>query len=336
IPLIVVKHLFSPRTAQICSENTGCCDLPQVSASCLANCQCPREVPKCAAGVSLILDSCGCCKVCAQQLFEDCSKTQPCDHTKGLECNLGGGSAKGVCRAKSAGRTCEYNSKIYQNGEIFRPNCKHQCTCVDGVVGCVSLCPSELSLLRLGWAKPGEVKVQGWCCKQLAYSKDAKKESSVEKNRKKHIVCVSQTTAWSPCSKSCGTGVSSRTTNRNTQCKLVRETRLCKVRTCNQMTFILSMNCRFSAFKMSYSGCRSLKKFQPIYCGCRSDGRCCRPHRTWTIRVRFQCKNGEIITRMLMMIKSCKCNHNSSGGNEKSPALYGLFNDIHSENVKER
>nr|XP_020447111.1 protein CYR61-like isoform X1 [Monopterus albus] len=355
-----------------------------VSASCLANCQCPREVPKCAAGVSLILDSCGCCKVCAQQLFEDCSKTQPCDHTKGLECNLGGGSAKGVCRAKSAGRTCEYNSKIYQNGEIFRPNCKHQCTCVDGVVGCVSLCPSELSLLRLGWAKPGEVKVQGWCCKQLAYSKDAKKESSVEKNRKKHssdreddlsntnelapvwrgkskslpafrshpmghmvakgVVCVSQTTAWSPCSKSCGTGVSSRTTNRNTQCKLVRETRLCKVRTCNQMTFSKLMkqqNCNHTEktscpVKMSYSGCRSLKKFQPIYCGCRSDGRCCRPHRTWTIRVRFQCKNGEIITRMLMMIKSCKCNHNSSGGNEKSPALYGLFNDIHSENVKER
>lgn len=47
-----------------------------------------------------MLDSCGCCKVCARQLFEDCSRTQPCDHTKGLECNFGGGfgSDKGICR----------------------------------------------------------------------------------------------------------------------------------------------------------------------------------------------------------------------------------------------
>lgn len=47
-----------------------------------------------------MLDSCGCCKVCARQLFEDCSKTQPCDTAKGLECNFGGGrgSAAGVCR----------------------------------------------------------------------------------------------------------------------------------------------------------------------------------------------------------------------------------------------
>ena len=47
-----------------------------------------------------MLDGCGCCKVCARQLFEDCSKTQPCDHTKGLECNFGGGygSSKGICQ----------------------------------------------------------------------------------------------------------------------------------------------------------------------------------------------------------------------------------------------
>lgn len=74
--------------------------LPQVSASCPKDCRCLPDTPRCAAGVSLMIDGCGCCKVCARQLFEDCSKTQPCDHTKGLECNFGGvyGSAKGICR----------------------------------------------------------------------------------------------------------------------------------------------------------------------------------------------------------------------------------------------
>lgn len=78
--------------------------LSQVSASCPKVCRCPRDAPRCAAGVSLLLDGCGCCAVCARQLFEDCSKTQPCDHTKGLECNFGGryGSAKGICRGTTS------------------------------------------------------------------------------------------------------------------------------------------------------------------------------------------------------------------------------------------
>lgn len=74
--------------------------LSQVSALCPKDCWCPPDNPRCAADVALMLDGCGCCKVCGQQLFEDCSKTQPCDHTKGLECNFGGGSesVKGICR----------------------------------------------------------------------------------------------------------------------------------------------------------------------------------------------------------------------------------------------
>lgn len=51
------------------------------------------------------------------------------------------------------------------------------------------------------------------------------------------VECVSQTTAWSPCSKSCGTGVSTRVTNSNTQCKPVKETRICEVRPCSQVIF---------------------------------------------------------------------------------------------------
>ncbi|XP_026170217.1 CCN family member 1-like [Mastacembelus armatus] len=353
-----------------------------VSASCPEHCLCPPEVPRCGLGISLILDSCGCCNVCARQLFEDCSKTQPCDHKKGLECNFGGrfGSAKGICRAKSDGRTCEYNNKIYQNGEIFHPNCKHQCTCMDGAVGCVSLCPHELSLSKLGCVKPGQVKSRRQCCVQPACPKDTKSESSVEKKQSKkhskdraskddfsntnewapvwkgkskslpafrrHLVargdkCVSQTTAWSPCSKSCGTGVSTRMTNSNTQCRLVTEMRICTVRPCHQKTFSRMMKgkkCNHlektsHPIKLSYSGCRSLKKFQPKYCGLCSDGQCCRPHRTQTTRVLFRCKNGEIMNRMLMMIESCKCDHNCVGGNKKTPNFHRLFDDKHKLNM---
>lgn len=51
------------------------------------------------------------------------------------------------------------------------------------------------------------------------------------------VECVSRTTAWSPCSKSCGTGVSTRVTNSNTQCKRVKETQICQIRPCSQMMF---------------------------------------------------------------------------------------------------
>lgn len=45
--------------------------------------------------------------------------------------------------------------------------------------------------------------------------------------------CVPQTTDWTECSASCGFGISSRVTNINLQCKLVRETRLCQIQECD-------------------------------------------------------------------------------------------------------
>lgn len=45
--------------------------------------------------------------------------------------------------------------------------------------------------------------------------------------------CIEKSTQWSPCSRSCGAGVSTRVSNQNPACKLQMETRLCKVRPCS-------------------------------------------------------------------------------------------------------
>lgn len=47
-----------------------------------------------------------------------------------------------------------------------------------------------------------------------------------------HKNCITQTTSWSPCSRTCGRGLSLRVSNANDQCELVKESRLCNLRPC--------------------------------------------------------------------------------------------------------
>lgn len=77
----------------------------QVTASCPAVCECPKEPLVCPPGVSTVPDGCGCCKVCAAQLNQDCSPMRPCDHHKVLECNYGNDvtMAWGICRGERRG-----------------------------------------------------------------------------------------------------------------------------------------------------------------------------------------------------------------------------------------
>lgn len=48
--------------------------------------------------------------------------------------------------------------------------------------------------------------------------------------------CIEQTTEWGACSQTCGVGVSTRVTNKNRRCEMVKQTRLCLIRPCvNQL-----------------------------------------------------------------------------------------------------
>ncbi|XP_072296434.1 CCN family member 1-like [Eucyclogobius newberryi] len=345
-------------------------DFALASSSSCQRCLCPPERPKCPAGVSIVQDGCGCCKVCAGQLNEDCSRTEPCDHIKGLECNFGGqyGADKGICRASSDGQTCEYSKKIYQNGEIFQPDCKQQCSCLDGAVGCVSLCPPELHLPKERCLHPRVVKVPGQCCEQLVCPGEMKK---IKKYRRKQRLsddfvageknlatmwteslsgvrtyalentasfdCAPQTSDWSSCSRSCGTGVSTRRAiSRESRCKMVTETRICEIRPCDQIKVqklksgqkCQQMQTPSRPARLSLEGCRSVRRLPARFCGSCVDGRCCRPQRTHTEPVLFTCKGGKIVSRLVMKIQSCKCDFYCSDSH-KTALQYHVFNDVH-------
>ncbi|XP_031236607.1 CCN family member 2-like [Mastomys coucha] len=121
---------------------------PATGQDCSAQCQCAAEAaPRCLAGVSLVLDGCGCCRVCAKQLGELCTERDPCDPHKGLFCDFGSPANRkiGVCTAKD-GAPCVFGGSVYRSGESFQSSCKYQCTCLDGAVGCVPLCSMDVRL----------------------------------------------------------------------------------------------------------------------------------------------------------------------------------------------
>lgn len=79
---------------------------PQVGAQlCRRPCYCPWVPPRCPRGSPLVLDGCGCCKVCARRLGEPCDFLHVCDQSQGLVCDYSSASAGtgGTCNCEHGG-----------------------------------------------------------------------------------------------------------------------------------------------------------------------------------------------------------------------------------------
>ncbi|OXB54037.1 hypothetical protein ASZ78_010319 [Callipepla squamata] len=304
---------------------------------CTYPCRCPSQPLQCPAGTSLVLDSCGCCKVCARQLGQLCSPQKPCDHHKGLYCDFSRiHRGSGICLARE-GATCDLLGKVYHNGESFQPTCKLQCICLDGAIGCSPLCSADLRLPSPDCPHPRRVQLHNECCEEWVCEEEGGEDhlesvmavfredpeqkpelNSLQEN------CLVQTTEWSACSKSCGMGISTRVTNDNPQCRLEKETRLCMVRPCDfpwEKAKRGGKKCVRSPkprqrLLFEFSGCTSTRSYRPKFCGGCVDGRCCTPYITSTATVEFRCPEGDFFQRKMMFIKACSCHYDCPRDND--------------------
>lgn len=306
---------------------------------CPAQCpgSCP-ETPTCEPGVHLVRDRCACCPVCARLRGQSCSEMQPCQESSGLFCDHSADPSNqtGICMAIE-GDNCVFAGVIYRSGETFQPNCQFQCTCEDGQVACVPRCDEDVLMPGPECPAPRKVKVPGECCEKWvcdsndtlqdfltlpAYRSEATVGVAVSDSS---VNCIEQTTEWSACSRSCGMGVSVRVTNKNQQCEMAKQTRLCMVRPCGQEhrpprdkkgKKCLRTTKSLKAIHLQFDNCTSLNTYKPRFCGVCSDGRCCTPHHTRTMYVDFRCSPGELVRKSVMSIRTCTCHSNCPQNND--------------------
>ncbi|XP_078123808.1 CCN family member 2b isoform X1 [Sander vitreus] len=320
---------------------------------CSQSCACSAEPPPCPLGTSLVLDGCGCCKVCARQLGEPCSLLEPCDHHKELYCDytLLSDSETGICMALE-GQTCDLGGRIYRSGESFRPSCKHHCVCMNGEIGCVPMCASDVLLPSPDCPYPHRVHIFGRCCEEWLCEQlppDHHYQSVLAGASQNHPLpssnpvsvfrrvsphgpqaesprdnCIVQITEWSECSATCDMGVSSRITNDNQRCQLERQSRICMLRPCSSQQhkdIKKGKKCVRTpkvqhGMHFKLSGCSSTRLYKPKFCGVCTDNRCCTPHTTITAPVEFHCPDGEVFTKNMMFIKTCSCHHDCPHDND--------------------
>eukprot|EP00079_Xenopus_tropicalis_P011283 XP_002936979.2 PREDICTED: WNT1-inducible-signaling pathway protein 3 [Xenopus tropicalis] len=301
-------------------------------------CKCSHQ-SSCPPGMSRVKDGCGCCKICAKQLGESCNEADVCDHHRGLYCDYSADRPKyevGICKYMLA-VGCELNGVLYKNGQTFQPSPHYLCLCISDTIGCTPTLVGKQDQNQCV-TSPGQPKISdnaNCALEKDSYKPDYKftpvyKVLPLVWKRK----CLVHATQWSPCSKTCGMGISIRVSNENNKCERRQERRLCILRPCNA-TLLSTIKvpkgktCQPTfqppqPVKMVLSECSSVRTYKPTYCGVCKDRRCCIPNKSKMITVRFNCPNEGSFSWKMMWITSCVCQKHCSDPGDVFPHLIVL------------
>ncbi|XP_045668166.1 CCN family member 4 isoform X2 [Ursus americanus] len=249
-------------------------------------CECPPSPPRCPLGVSLITDGCECCKMCAQQLGDNCTEAAICDPHRGLYCDYSGDRPRGGRRGLRPGR-----GALHQR-PVLPAQLQVQLHLRGRRRGLHTPVPARAPPAPLVPSSP-EGEAEPW-----------------------HRNCLVYTSPWSPCSTTCGLGVSTRISNVNSRCWPEQESRLCNLRPCDvdihphikEGKKCLAVYQPEAPMNFTLAGCISTRSYRPKYCGVCTDSRCCNPYKSKTIDVSFQCPDGPGFSRQVLWINACFCN----------------------------